>query len=1480
MLIFNVTHTVTFGTHTGEDYQWELDILRSYDDADPVPGWASNSAQQVTASSSPVKIEWAKDNDVYKPIMGSKAKINLLELPGTTLPTFTNAGPYEYKVRLRYKRYGESTFNDYWTGFIQSLDSSRSINSEASQVSFTATDGLGVMEDSKISVNLESATSLGVFQVLTTAVYQTGLDLDIYVDSGIKLQSNSADYLTNATIHPHAYSEGDDRNPSSRKLLTKKEVIEGTLSAFNCRIVQSNGRWYIFNASSLEDNTTWEKYVLNNQNLYEYNSDVTESLVYNVGANSPDILVINGDIQRNTKLPFGSVECRPKNTSAANFILNGLLEDTADGYSVHPDSDHNVLYRVDAPNHPYAPKMLRTNRSKFDLGEDNDIWFRTDYIDVDINAPLNFEFDWVVDQLSSGDNIYLGYAIQLRTDNVVAVRGGFSNARGAHSTSTNVQDFVYDWIDDQWQPATTSTGHTFGQPRREVSIYNDYRRPASNTRGLKRNMCSATLDWQTVSEELNLARYYDPVDGQHIELSGQVRVIMFYPQVKESGKKDWVGDRTARTRVGATNFSLKNNFGKTVNKPVFERLQADYNKTNTYKPIMADGVPSGIVNKIKESGVRRSADAVNVSTTLERIVTQQKLNDYRNEFKYYEGSFVNISSDPISPINKINIDWNNYSETDNLIISGGSYDIKSGSFDIASYVPNQSTDIAPQDGTLNADGTAQPGFYAQDVDLVAEPFQGSSKLVTYSLAISADGIDDLGAALTTNPLSVDQYDSGVLTVTGYPGEILPIVSTINVDSNFELSASNLEMFDGSVSDGIWVGLVDGEDTAEHIDSVLFKDKGREVEITFNVEIPSESEFEVLRIRGEVDPFLESNRDFDLTFALDSGITNAVINNTTRNLRGIPGTNSFIGVIVTPAAGKELDATNYSVTTPPTGVTINSIEQMGTSVYLEIEVEFQADNATETVTISGTSATDIPDDVSTSTVSLTLTESITNVSISRTSLTLTGIVGTTAVYDVTAYAADTFELTASNFSLTESEVWLTAGNAVGGGETVLIPLEITFPSSDVSGTATISGSAQAIGADTVSIQVDFTNNVSNTSLIDASETFVLNHGQRVSYTNTLTPSRGFFMNSSDLTITETADVNNVIAFSKGDAGGGSINMSTAIVAPTSGSSVSAAVTLSGNVSSEPYLATVNLTESLPLGRITNNTLSQRFGASDSNLSFGGITVSPTTEGAGYPSGTVLTISGGTASNYSYSNGEITFDLLVPLPSFSSSLPVGNVAIDVSISAAGSPVKQSTIVEVNTTGLRNCTVTLDSSESLNTNIPFSSSDTTITVVASNVSGSAFDLTGTPITTSNNGSMAVTETQTATDYTATFTLTPQTTSSIIVISLLGGADLTSAPGAQDILRRYELTASSTQSTVFEYEPTVGSFSTQTVPTGDSLEKNSFSVPTIDSGSGNGAVATEIGIVAGTALTATTATNVNGISIVIGAAPATPAANTLYFS
>lgn len=1252
-LVFSVTHTVTFGTDAGEDYQWELDLLRSYDDSESVPSWVSDATVQVTATNSPIEVEWMSDSEVYKPIMASKAKVGLHKIIGDNLPRFTSAGQFEYQVRLRYRRNGESTLNDYWCGFIQSSDGSEEISSISPTLEFTATDNLGTMEDSTVTVGLDSLTPINLFDKVLEAIRQTGLDLPVLVESGIR--NTTGDALINVTAHPYSLFTSTDDNPIYRTKLTNKNVIEGLLSAFNCRIFQSYGKWFIVNASThggsgANETCTFAKYTVSGT---QYVSNGTEDvdLIYSVGGSNPQMIIANSDLMLSTKRPFGSVECKPQNTKEKNYMANGLLQSGVQGFTKEPTSIDQTLNRVELggnTKHPSATHALKTDRNRFYLNDLSTVWFKSEEMNVDVNAPIDVSFDFLL--TDKNESASINYCAVLKTDNVIATSYGFNNNPYSWYTTQQERYFTYNFDRGDWQAG--------------VSILSDYKKAASKTAQQGRGTSSELNEWQTVSEQFNAGSYYDAGTNGFNTLDGVLTIYWFYPQSKRSGRSRWEGSDTNRCEMLVTNVSVKNKYSNNITKATFERVQADYTKTHTYKPYFSDNLPSSVYNRFEEEGFWRKDDLVPLPLTLERIVTQQKLNDNRDEFRYYEGNFINISSDPIAPHHKLNMDWNSYTEYETLIFKGGTYQPKDGVFDMSHYAPNQSTDIAPGEGSVNADGTVTPGFFEYDVDLVADDFSGRSNTVTYSLAIAVEGLDDFGNLLTTNPFSVDEVDNGVLVVQGQPGAKSSHVVKINVDPSFEASASNMSFFDGTnQGTGIWQLLEEGEDTAEQISNVQFRDLGSELEILFDLVLPNLSEFEQIRCAGEVDPLLASNREVDVTFSLAGSYGGSIVN-PTRNLRGIPGTNAFINCIITPDDGKEFDASAFSATVP-SYMTVNSVEQLGTSVYIEFEVLFQDTNETASVTISGSSSTVLPSG-DLSTVTLTLSESISNVSLSRTSLTVTGVVGTTAIYDVTVYAADGFELNAGNFSITEAESWLNMSNATGGGETVLIPLEITFPAADATGTATIAGSAQASGADTVSITLNFTNNISGSSLTDSSEVFILNPGQRISYTNTITPSRGTFLDASGVSVSESSGV---VAFTATDAGGGSVNISTSIIAPASNTTIP--ITLSGSTANEPFVATINLSETLPQGRVTQNTLSQRFGASDTNVIFN-VTVSPNEGLTEYASGTTFTISGGVASSYTYANGEVSFVLTVPLPVFNtSSNLIGDVAIGVSITAANPP-----------------------------------------------------------------------------------------------------------------------------------------------------------------------------------------------------------------
>ena len=1250
-LQFQVTHTVTFGTFAGEDYQWELDLLRSYDDDFAAPAWTLDTTVQVTASNSPIEVEWMSDRDTYKPIIGSKAVIDLHRLPnGPTLPRFTSAGQFEYKARLRYRRNGESTLNDYWCGYIQSSDGSESVTDSAPITSFTAVDNLAGLEDTMVTVDVASIAEVNVFDKVLEAVYQTGLNLDVLVESGIR--SSLGDALTTSTAHPYSMFTSEEENVLLRERMTNKELIEGYLSAFNCKIFQSAGKWFVVNASThngvgVDETSTFQKFEVVN-GAYVSNGTEVLDLTYNVGGTYPDLLVADSDLQLNTRRPFGSVECRPTNVRTMNFMTNGLLQDGTNGLLTHASSA-DPLYRGSGYNHPLAKNSIYSLRNVFKADQANDIWAMTEPLNVDVNAPIDIGFDWKIIQLSN-QIVSLNYCVVLTTSNMITVTGDYSNNPNSYTQTSSSNTFTYNFDNQEWDNG--------------FKIYSDYKKSSSKTAWQGREVSGTTGEWFNVKHTLAAGEYYDAGNGDFTELEGTLTIYWMYPQSKRPGRSRWEGSDTHRVGAAMTNFSVQNKYANNVKNAVFERVQAEYTKTEVYKPTFADGLPASVYGRLIQEGFWKKNQASGDSTTLERIVTQQKLNDYRDEFKYYEGTLINISSDPICPHHKVSMNWNNYNEPTNLIFNGGTFTVKEGKFDMTMYVPNQSTDIAPGDGTVNDDGTTTPGFFNFDVDLVADNFIGLSEKVTYSLALVPQGLDDLGNLFTTNPLTIEEHTNGVLQITGQSGDKSSHVVKITIDPNFEASASNMSFFDGTnQGTGIWALLEDGEDTAEQLSNVQFRDLGKELEVTFDIELPNKSEFEQIRIAGEVDTLVASNREVDVTFSLANNYGGSIVN-PTRNLRGIPGTNAFINCIITPDTGKEFDASAFSATVP-SYMTVKSVEQLGTSVYIEFEVLFQETNEIASVLINGATSTILPSG-DLSTVTLTLSESISNVSLSRTSLAITGVVGTTAVYDVTAYAADGFELNSSNFSISEAESWLNMGNATGGGETVLIPLEITFPSADASGTATIAGSAQASGADTVSITLNFTNSISGTSLTDSSEVFILNAGQQISYTNTITPDRGTFIEAGDVTITESSSV---VAFSKSDAGGGSVNISTSVTAPAS--DVTIPITLTGSTSSEPYLASLNISETLPNGRLATNSLSQRFGSTDTNISFSGVTIAPVDDGTAYASGTTFTVTGGTASNYSYTSGNVSFDLLVSLPVFNTNNPIGDVSVPVSIVSAIKP-----------------------------------------------------------------------------------------------------------------------------------------------------------------------------------------------------------------
>jgi hypothetical protein len=80
--------------------------------------------------------------------------------------------------------------------------------------------------------------------------------------------------------------------------------------------------------------------------------------------------------------------------------------------------------------------------------------------------------------------------------------------------------------------------------------------------------------------------------------------------------------------------------------------------------------------------------------TIEQIVTQQRLNDYRSYSKSYEGTlYGNYGYLVMTLQNKIYFNWNNFHESDSCIIDSMKYNVNANTYDVLCHVPSNYTDV-------------------------------------------------------------------------------------------------------------------------------------------------------------------------------------------------------------------------------------------------------------------------------------------------------------------------------------------------------------------------------------------------------------------------------------------------------------------------------------------------------------------------------------------------------------------------------------------------------------------------------------------------------------------------------------------------------------------------------------------------------------------------------------------------------------------
>ena len=650
----------------------------------------------LVGQANPVVIKWEGDDDFYTPIIGSSCELNLYETADTLYDQFYAAGEREYKIRIATGSLDNAdkvwdTENDqweqanylwegsggtggsseiYWEGWLQVDQYQESLQPFPNPVKLVAYDGLGTLDafDAPYSNAADGgydSNEDSMFFYLYYILNNLELDFDIYVSNAIRKSTGNANDTFYHDIILNEFGVYDDLD-----FRNAKEVLESFLKATNSRVFQSQGRWYIISNSNLID------------------TNINQLFNFDIGFSIENQLSTTGEeiIEYKVFDRLGNY----KFTTTENVLLKAptdLKPIGADLYKEYLKPYNQVKYDVQLTNDTILnlnPQLLYDDHD-YTLGPNTAINTNEDYVLVGnksikttVHARENVDFDDTYEVIMN----------TVTTDDSKKLKVGFSFLVDPDYTLTNFSDvweyeiavivyaydadndlIYYDWKADEWQ-------RTVNQKRRT-----------------KLPQFKKVGTWQNVELELNA---YEEVEGDM-----DVTINIHYPRFTVYPSASGLG------LINATYFDKI--FVAEVNDNASEMMVTNTQDVVNTKTAVYESKGIFISNYLGADSFQGGFDgfftrprdfAIMASDypTVDNIVSQEILNDFRDFVKRYEGTFYNLKSEPIpiAPHNKVWIDFGSgtFREGASCYIDAMRYDIKANEYKLTMHVPNQTNDVA------------------------------------------------------------------------------------------------------------------------------------------------------------------------------------------------------------------------------------------------------------------------------------------------------------------------------------------------------------------------------------------------------------------------------------------------------------------------------------------------------------------------------------------------------------------------------------------------------------------------------------------------------------------------------------------------------------------------------------------------------------------------------------------------------------------
>jgi hypothetical protein len=698
-MAYGVKYRLDFEDHEGSGRR--LDILKNNYTGDILP---------LVGGAEPVKIKWDGDDDFYSPIIGSTCNINLYQTDETNYDDFFNEPEREYKVEVyvaqairdEFKNkvqldggiveaadcingsyYDTGTFLQnrviedggiieavdcvsavltetqdnytlFWTGWLLSDQFKELMMPNPQAIQLTAIDGLGDLDNLFVDNTFYSINTglqriqASLASVICAAINKTGLGLDVIINNELSvfdIVGNRSEFLTyvNTFINESVFLSDE------YEFFNAKEFLENVLKSVNSRVFQANGKFVVVNNSLYS-----EQAVIDYVKDYIDDNDAVPS-----GIGALRQAYLKGDIEQLYYKRFNS-----SGTLQGDYYYEGLRTIRTDLQPL----DQNLTREAERG---YKALLYKTELVKANLSYKED---------------AGFEFQntnhWTI---SSGSFV---------TDEIAfsGVRSFKTTATNSGATPTNLaitgnylypRDFDLKLKLSYYYSATglqTSTG------------YNKFWCQLYFTNGPTYYYDSANNNWTTTVKyfffedaAISSANKWISQDISIAKLpaaAGQSQNVILKIYGPESFLLNYQG-------VYVDNTLLY------LDSPSTEANEITLTQDTTTNVIIGDLEVDRPLNGLvlDYTGVYDVSNILSTSTPV--IQTQkQQLDDFRTIVTRYEGTLYNNETAPVTPMDKLRINFTNFSEPDSLILDSLEYSVKSNRYNIIAHKPNQDNPVA------------------------------------------------------------------------------------------------------------------------------------------------------------------------------------------------------------------------------------------------------------------------------------------------------------------------------------------------------------------------------------------------------------------------------------------------------------------------------------------------------------------------------------------------------------------------------------------------------------------------------------------------------------------------------------------------------------------------------------------------------------------------------------------------------------------